>query len=105
MNYLLEKLTVRSRQIVADKSHIMDILELLNEHQKEMNGVQLMYDFTDMHVQSCGWANNPDKWFIMADISEAKWNVIKYQLKEKEYKVSIAEQKFIFWWSKLKELK
>ena len=71
MSKLMDKVIIKRRHLIVDAEEVLHVLGVIQSHHSVV---------PDMNVGNCGWANSPDKWFVYFDCSNAKWDLIRYEL-------------------------
>ncbi len=66
---LIGKFVVRSRSIVIDVDDMVNVLTVLNSHR-----------IYDVSIGNCGWAVQPDKWFIHFHATDNVWTKLRHEL-------------------------
>ena len=63
----------KRRHIVVEEKDVTTVLTAINTHQTFLNN-------TNKNVGNCGWADEPEKWFITFYASDRKWGKIAADL-------------------------
>lgn len=73
----------RRHRLILDDSDILTMLKVLDDIKRESR----FYIAMDMEIGNCGWADEPEKWFMFFDETNKQWkstiaklNAIGYQL-------------------------
>lgn len=72
MKNLLNQVVTKRCHLVLEEQDVINTLKMINKHHRIV---------PDMAVGNCGWADDPNKWFIHFTTTRAKWNVIRNELK------------------------
>lgn len=57
---------VRSKHFIVDEKDVTTVITVINEHRNDY----------EMRVNNCGWAEEPNKWFIHFDVSDEAYGRI-----------------------------
>lgn len=71
MSKIVDSIVVKSYNIVMEEQDVTKTLKVIQKHHKLL---------PSMRVGNCGWADDPNKWFIIVTTSKAKWGVIRKEL-------------------------
>lgn len=61
----------KSREFIVDEKDVTAVISVINEHRI----------FYDTRVGNCGWADEPDKWFIVFSVNDKRYGEIVKDLK------------------------
>ena len=61
------------------------------------------YNMGDMNVGNCGWAEQPNSWFIHINLTDNQWRELLKACKDKGYHLIIKEQNGDMYFTKIKE--
>jgi hypothetical protein len=75
MKHLFSRFIRRRCELIIEKENVADILDAINKHTSE-----------PIRIGSCGWVDQPSKWFIMFDATEGVWIDIKMNLRKGNFK-------------------
>ena len=75
MKHLFRKFIRRRCELIIEKENVTDILDIINKHTSE-----------SVRIGTCGWIDQPSKWFIMFDSTEGVWIDIKMDLRKGNFK-------------------
>lgn len=68
---LIDRVTTRRCHVVIEEQDVCKTLRVINSHHKIV---------PEMAVGNCGW-DDTNKWFIHFTTSNAKWDIIRKELK------------------------
>lgn len=72
MKNILDHIITKRYHFVVEEQDVVKTLNTINKHQRIV---------PDMRVGNCGWADDPNKWFIHFTTSKAKWELIRNDIK------------------------
>lgn len=89
---LFKNIMQKRRHLFVDESGVMDTLKVIStvKHESKINIL------TKMEVGNCGWADEPDAWFVHYDSTDRQWRKTIAMFKEKGYKLVLKEDDRIY---------
>lgn len=76
MRNFFKRFVTRRRHIIIDESNIVNVLNVINESNKNQWR-------TEIDIGNCGWADSPKAWFIFFHCSDYAWDKFVKHLRVK----------------------
>ena len=72
MNKFFDNVIVKKRVLIVNEQDIMGLLRVFDKVNDDFRNDVLM----NMDIGNCGWADEPNKWFVMFSATDRKWRRI-----------------------------
>lgn len=92
MGKLYDNLIVIRRQLIVNEDDIMGLLRIFDRVNHRFRNDVLM----DMEIGRCGWADDPNKWYIHFGTSNRKWRSIIMEIKNNHRMLILKEDNRLY---------
>ena len=80
----------KRRHLIVNQEDIITILEVLDGIKRNTRGI-FGIPLYEMEIGNCGWANEPEKWYMFFTISNKKWRIFIMELEQRNHKLILDE--------------
>ena len=98
MMKIFDKFVFQRRYFVVMESEMIEVVKMVQ--------LALMDGYcrdSSMSIGNCGWANEPDAWFIHVTLSKHQWRTLLRECKNKKYQLVVKEEPDNMYFTKLEE--
>ena len=78
---LFENIVQKERHIIVKEKNVMNVLKALTDIKQKSK----IHTGMSMEIGNCGWADDPDAWFMIFSSTTAQWRKLITALKEEGY--------------------
>ena len=82
---IFDRFTVKERHFIVEEKNMIEVMKMVQSAKS--NG----YYTGAMEVGNCGWAKEPNAWFIHTNLTKLQWGALLQDCKNKKYQIVIKE--------------